>query len=144
MNDQSQPQAAPDGRVSGHGTKTDAVREQAILALLSERSIQAAATRCGVGERTLRTWLGDDPAFQAAYRAARHAAFETGLSRIQAMTGAAVDALADLLGPQINASVRLGAARTVLEVALHQADTDTLMRRLEALEQAHRQSRSRR
>jgi hypothetical protein len=41
----------------GHGAKSDAVREQAILALLSERTIGQAAARCGVNERTLRRWL---------------------------------------------------------------------------------------
>ena len=46
---------AADGRKNGagHGAKTAAVREQAILALLSEPTIGQAATRCGIGERTL-------------------------------------------------------------------------------------------
>ena len=46
---------AADGRKNGagHGAKTAAVREQAILALLSEPTIGEAATRCGIGERTL-------------------------------------------------------------------------------------------
>jgi hypothetical protein len=40
-----------DGRKSGagHGAKTDAVRERAILALLSEPTIGQAAARCGLG-----------------------------------------------------------------------------------------------
>ena len=49
-------QTAADGRTSGagHGAKTEAVRERAIVALLSEPTIGDAATRCGIGERTLR------------------------------------------------------------------------------------------
>ena len=39
---------------AGHGSKPEAVRETAILALLSEKTIAAAAKRCGVNERTLR------------------------------------------------------------------------------------------
>ena len=46
---------AADGRKNeaGHGAKTAAVREQAIVALLSEPTIAKAAARCGIGERTL-------------------------------------------------------------------------------------------
>jgi hypothetical protein len=68
---------AADGRTSGagHGKKTDAVRERAILALLSAPTIGQAAAQCGLGERTLRRWLTDDQAFQAEYEAARHATF---------------------------------------------------------------------
>jgi hypothetical protein len=46
-----------DGRQNdrgGHGSKSEAVRGRAILAILSESSIGAVAKRSGVGERTLR------------------------------------------------------------------------------------------
>ena len=91
---------AADGRTSGagHGAKTAAVREQAILALLSEPTIAQAAARCRIGERTLRRWLTEDAAFQAEYEAARHATFQAALRRIPALTARAVDTLADLLG----------------------------------------------
>ena len=65
----------------GHGAKTAAVREQAILALLSEPTIPKAAARCGVGEKTLRRWLAEDAAFQAEFEMARHATFEAAISR---------------------------------------------------------------
>ena len=79
-------QTAADGRRwpeirGGHGAKTAAVREQAILALLSEPTIGQAAARCGIGERTLRRWLTEDAAFQAEYEAARHATFQAALRR---------------------------------------------------------------
>jgi hypothetical protein len=59
---------------AGHGAKTAAVREQAIVALLSEPTLGQAAARCGITERTLRRWLAED-AFQAAYEAARRTTF---------------------------------------------------------------------
>ena len=56
---------------AGHGAKPAAVREQAIVALLSEPSIGKAAAACGIGEKTLRRWLTDDAAFKAEFEAAR-------------------------------------------------------------------------
>src|SRR5712692_5707930 len=107
------PQAPADSRETagqGHGRKSKAVREQAILALLSERTMARAAERCGVNERTLRRWLTADATFKAEYEAARSALYEAGMSRIQALTGRAVDTLEDLLGAKEHPAVRLGAA----------------------------------
>jgi hypothetical protein len=54
-----------------HGAKSAAVRDRAILALLSERTLTAAAAKAGIDESTLRRWLARDGEFQAAYPAAR-------------------------------------------------------------------------
>lgn len=123
----------------GHGAKPAAVRERAILALLSERTIGAAARRCGVDESTLRRWLTEDAGFQADYAAARTAMYEAGMSRIQALTSRAVDTLEDLLDAKDYPSVRLGAARTVTEMGLHQHDTETILRTLGEIEAHQRQ-----
>jgi hypothetical protein len=74
---------AADGRKNraGHGAKTAAVRERAILALLSEPTVGEAAARCGIGVRTLRRWLAEDTGFQAEFEMARHATFEAAISR---------------------------------------------------------------
>ena len=121
-------------RPVGHGAKTAAVRERAILALLSEPSITKAAARAGVAEQTLRRWLTEDAAFQAAYEAARHATFQAALSRIPALTGKAVTTLDDLLGSANPPAVRLGAARTVAEIGMHQHDAETILRKLDEIE----------
>ena len=63
---------------AGHGAKLEAVRDRAVLALLSEKTITKAATRCGVNERTLRRWLADDDDFKAAHAEARQTMFQTG------------------------------------------------------------------
>ena len=114
------PPMSTDAREStGRGGKSAAVREQAILALLSEKTLGAAATTCGVNEKTLRRWLANDEAFQADYAEARQATFEAGMGRIQALTARAVDTLEDLLDAEKYPSVRLGAARTVAEIGIH-------------------------
>jgi hypothetical protein len=123
---------------AGHGAKTAAVREQAILALLSEPTIAKAAARCRVGEKTLRRWLTADPAFQAEYEAARHATFQAAIRRIPTLTVRAVETLAELLGATKHPAVRLGAARTVAEIGMHQYDAETILRKLDDLETSQR------
>ena len=93
---------------------------------------------CGIGERTLRRWLTDDAAFQAEFEAARHATFQAAISRIPALTARAVDTLAALLGDKEPPAVRLGAARTVAEIGLHQYDAETILRKLDEIEARQR------
>ena len=118
------------------GAKSDAVRERAILALLSEKTLGAAAGKCGVNEKTLRRWLAGDEAFKKAYTEARQATFEAGMGRIQALTARAVETLEDLLDATQSPNVRLGAARTVAEMGIHQHDAETILRKLEEIESA--------
>ena len=75
--------------------KSEAVREQAILALLSERTNAKTAAKCGVNARTLHRWLTKDEAFKSAYAEARQATFQAGMSRVQALTARAIDTLED-------------------------------------------------
>jgi hypothetical protein len=122
----------------GHGAKTAAVREQAIVALLSEPSIGQAAARCKIGEKTLRRWLTDYTVFQAEFEAARHATFQAAISRIPALTVKAVDTLAALLAAKEPPAVRLGAARTVAELGQHQYDAEIILKKLDEIEARQR------
>ena len=137
MNSTSRPQKAPAGRAisPGHGSKMESVRERAIMCLLSERSLGAAARAAGIGERTLRRWLTDDPAFKADLEQAQRTAFEAGLNRVQALTSKAIDTFEDLLDRGEQPSVRLGAARAVVDLAASRHDAQILVSRLEELEQ---------
>jgi hypothetical protein len=123
---------------SGHGAKPEAVRERAVLALLSEKSVGEAAKKAKVNEKTLRRWLSGDEAFQSEYAVARQAAFEAGIHRVQAITALAVDTLEELLGNTDHPNVRLGAARTVAEIGMHQHDAETILRKLDEIEDYQR------
>ena len=139
----SRPQVSSDvragGKPPGHGAKSAALRERAILALLSEKTLAAAATRSGVHERTLRRWIAEDEQFKQSLTAARQAAFEAGFSRVQALMSRAVDTLEDLLDAEKNPSVRLGAARTVAEMSIHQHDAETILKKLDEIEVRQRE-----
>lgn len=144
MTRDSRPQKSADDRESaslGHGAKIAAIREAAILALLSEPTIEKAAARAGVSERTLRRWLASNQSFRAAYEAARRTTYEAGINRVQALTARAVETLEELLQAKKYPAVRLGAARTVTEIGMHQHDAETIMRKLDEIEAAQRQRR---
>ena len=101
----------------GHGSKRPQREEAAIAALLSEPTLEAAATRAGIGESTLLRWL-EEPAFQARYRDAKRRVLEHAVSRLQQSAGKAVDVLVgiaeDRTAPH---TARVSAARTVLDQA---------------------------
>ena len=122
--DGDRPQKSAEARVGdgspGHGAKTEAVRQRAVLALLSERTVASAARRCGVNEKTLRRWMADDDEFKQELADARRAMFQAGMNRVQALTAVAIDTFATLMGRGMPPTVRLGAARTVAELGIHQ------------------------
>jgi hypothetical protein len=111
------------------------------LALLSERSIELAARRAGVGERTLRTWLSEDAEFKTAYETARQATFDAAMSRIQALVDKAVTTLEQLLTERKSPSTQLGAARTICELAIHRQDAIAILARLDEIEAGQRNRR---
>src|SRR5579872_3498854 len=96
------------------GSKIDRKQEVAIAALLSERTQADAAAKVGIGEATLQRWLLD-PAFAAAYRAARRAAVENAVARLQAVTGQAVDTLLAVATNGARDSDRVRAAVALLD-----------------------------
>lgn len=118
----------------GHGEKLSRKQEHAIAALLSCPTILGAATACEVSEAALHRWL-KLPAFQAAYRQARAAVVSQAISQLQQATGEAVKTLCEVMNDRdVWASVRVTAARTVLEMALKGIELDDFGARLDALE----------
>ena len=74
----------------------------AIEALVSARTIKAAAEQAGVTRQTIYTWMQTDPAFRAAYRYIREAAFANVGHGLLALGEKAVEAYADVLeGPAL-------------------------------------------
>lgn len=99
-----------------------------MLALLTERSIAAAARLAGYNERTLRRLLDEDDDFREAYRREADAV----LSRVRATAKAAaveaLEGLRELAAPDSKPEIRLGACRALLDCALKVADLDVLDR----------------
>lgn len=108
---------------------------RAVAALLTERTLAGAAQAAGVGEKTIRRWL-KRPDFASALRDAQAEAVGDALGRLRAVTGEAVQTLRDLAVSANSESVRLGAARSILDFALRATELDDLAERIQLLEQA--------
>ena len=76
----------------GHGAKFGRKKEQAVAALLTQRTTEEAARSVGIGPATLLRWM-KEPEFDAAYREARRLAFRQSVARLQQASGAAVSTL---------------------------------------------------
>ena len=68
--------------MKGHGAKLPRKQEEAIMALLTQRSVEEAAKSVGVASKTLLRWL-QVAEFQVAYRKAKRCAFGQSMARIQ-------------------------------------------------------------
>ena len=115
------------------GAKYSAKHQLAILALLSEPTIEKAADAAGISHATMSRWLLRSD-FQAAYAVARRRTFEAALARLQNLTGKATDALRRALNCGKTAS-EIRAAGLILEHAAQAALLIEFSDRLRVLEQ---------
>jgi hypothetical protein len=109
-------------------------KEEAIVALLSQRSVEEATRIVNVPARTLYRWL-KEPEFNAGYRESRRAAFSQSVARLQQMSAAAVSTLGKIMvDANAPAASRVRAAHSVLEQAAKAIELEDLEARLAALE----------
>ena len=110
-------------------------QETAILALLSEPSISAAAEKANVSERTLHRWLKEEEHFVAEYRRARREAFAQAIGLTQRASAAAVGTLLRVMhDSKATWSSRVAAATNVLKFAREGIELDDIAARVETLE----------
>jgi hypothetical protein len=110
-------------------------QQKAIAALLSERTIGAAAKKAGIAERTIYTWLIDKD-FRAALRSAEKDLLETVTRRLSAGQTLALDTLETLMQKAKHESTRQAAAVSWLNLSLKFIDVMNIDERLTALEAA--------
>jgi hypothetical protein len=118
--------------MAGHGEKRSRRYPEAIVALMTEPTMEAAARQAGISANTLGRWMRE-PAFLTAYRDVRRTFVESAIARIQNATGEAVDALRRNLtcgrsGDEIRAAV------AILDHASRGVELMDLAERLDALE----------
>ena len=120
----------------GHGAKFGRKKEEAIVALLSQRSIEEAARVTNIGTNTLLRWL-KEPDFDAAYRAARRVAFSQAIARLQQASGAAVATLLKIMvDANAPTSTRVRAADSVLDHAAKAIEIEDIEVRVTELERS--------
>jgi transposase-like protein len=127
-----------DDKLKGHGTKFGRKKDQAILALLTQRNIEEAAKSIQIAPNTLLKWM-KQAEFQAAYREARRAAFGQSIARLQQASGAAATTLMKImLDTNAPPSTRLRAADSVLAHGAKSIETEDFDARITLLEQANK------
>lgn len=110
-------------------------QEQAIVGLINETSVAAAARASGVGQRTLHNWINDDARFMAAYRAARRHAFNQAIALTQRYASLAVTTLAKIMADaSAPNAAKVSAATAMLKFGRESIELDDLAARIEALE----------
>jgi AcrR family transcriptional regulator len=130
--------ALPPGcqQMSGNVAELTPKQEEAILALLSNRTVEDAARAAKITPRTLYRYL-KDPEFNAAYRQARWTAFGQCTARLQQASSAAVSVLVKVLAdPTTPAAVKVRAADSVLDHAVKALEVEDIAARLAELERA--------
>jgi hypothetical protein len=118
------------------GVKFGRKMEDAIAALLSQRNVDEAARSAGIGTRTLLRWM-KDPEFDAAFRAARRAAFGQTTARLQQGSSAAATILMKLmLDANTPAFTRVRAAEIIVSHAAKAIEIEDIEARVAELERA--------
>jgi hypothetical protein len=129
--------------MKGHGAKYERKKEEAIVALLTQKNIEEAARSIGIGSATLLRWL-KDPDFDKAYREARRAAFRQSVARLQQASGAAVTTLLKLMiDPATPPSTKARAADSVLDHSAKAIELEDIEARVSELERAAEASKRR-
>ena len=82
--------------MTGHGAKFGRKKDDAIVALLTTRTVEEAGRTAGVSAKTLLRWM-KEPEFDTAYRAAKRAAFGQSIARLHHLASAAVTTLGKVM-----------------------------------------------
>jgi len=129
----------PSGRQRGHpkrGSQFMAKMDSAVAAVMSQRTLEDAARALKISLSTLKRWK-QEPVFQEAYLRARQAAMEENTALIQQYSEAITAVLLNAAGDsQASASVRVRAARAILDTAQRGMDLELLAQRVNVLERA--------
>ncbi len=110
--------------------------DKILSALMNTFTVREAAVKLGCSEGTVYGALRD-PAFQKMYKEARHKSVEHSITILSRASSLAVTRLIETMeNPQEKSSVRLSAAKSILEFAFRGYETEQLVERVERLEKA--------
>jgi hypothetical protein len=113
-----------------------------LLTLACGASVENAARQCGLCERTVYRRL-EDPEFSQRLKQLRADMVQRTAGALTAAATEAVRTLLELQKPSAPPAVRLGAARSVLEIGVKLREVADLEERLAALEESLAQTGSR-
>lgn len=107
--------------------------ESLALEVAGGSTIRDASTKIGCAVSTAYN-LSCDPSFKTRVSEIRSEAVQGAVGRLSVIASRAVDALAELLGPENDARDRLASAKTILGVLVPLSEHAELRQRLDAIE----------
>jgi hypothetical protein len=110
------------------------VDDMLLMTLACGATLEGAAQKAGVSKATVQRRL-NDPAFQKRLQEIRSDMVKRTAGTLTAASTEAVKTLLALQHPAIPHAVRLGAARSILEIGIKMREVADLEERLTALEQ---------
>jgi hypothetical protein len=117
---------------------------RAITALVTCRTLDAAAKAAQCNPSTLRRWLAKDAHFQAAWRAARKQLLDQAVAQALRSAEAAAITLHRLMLDSLSDSVRVVAAKALLDISMRtiergelEGKMQDLMEQMEVLRREH-------
>jgi hypothetical protein len=109
-------------------------KQEAIVALLSTRTTEEAARAVNVSAKTILRWQ-KEPEFDAAYRAAKRAAFGQSIARLHYLSSSAVSTLGKvMLDASTPPATRVRAADSILNHTLKAIEVEDFGARVSELE----------
>src|SRR5689334_22084195 len=105
-----------------------------LMALACGATIESAARQAGVSESTVQRRL-DDPTFRQQLQTLRADMIQRTAGALTAASTESVRTLLELQKPSAPPAVRLGAARSILEIGIKLREAADLEARLSAMEQ---------
>jgi len=121
--------------------KLSARKEAALRALLNHKTLEQAASSCGVNVRTLRRWMRTKK-FLARYRKEQDALLSSTVDLLRAESASAVEILASIAGDAKTApgaGVRVQACRVLLGFGFKGIEIHELSQRIEELERQNQE-----
>lgn len=100
----------------------------AVVALLSSRSLREAARKCGTDRELIAKWLREDDLFRTEYKRASARAFENALAEMRGATGESIKLIRQLVRGK-DKKLALEAARELLSGSF---DADLVLRAKDA------------
>ena len=128
--------------MGGHGEKQSMRMGKFIVALMTNATLDEAASIAGIGTATARRWYGMDEV-KAELKRRQDEAVSYSLSRLKASITEALDALRGIMAdPDNPPSSRVAAARTILDNAFRAVEASDILERIEALESQAKEARN--
>jgi hypothetical protein len=117
----------------GHRGKKGQRLDAFVEAMMSHKTVEAAAEAVGISHATAYRWMQHADVIQRLAEARRDA-MKAAMSKLQQAASASVDCLCEIQRDGASESARVSAARTILEQALRSVELQDVEERIDKLE----------